>query len=281
MGQTGPSDPRASEIKARIDRFNRLFEYNGEFQVIDAESYRIQKKAENDSMVVYNSGLADLDYYTGGFAEEELIVVTGLFGNGKTLFIQTLLKQFGNQQIPCLLFSYEVSTLNFLAPYPSLFKIPFYVAKQNLPNKFTWLEERIIEAKVKYNIKMVFIDHLHFVVEMSSQKINVDISVVMRRLAMLAKAEKLVIFLVCHQKSIDINKMEPGLDTCRDSSAIPQECHTGIVVHRMKDKNMDKDELDSYDQGFAWVKIDKARRAGTYRKKLNFQKVGKWLEPIL
>jgi replicative DNA helicase len=269
----------SDRVRKDIDRFNRLFNYDGKDSMVDINTFREMKEKEGEKLKVYFSGLAELDHYTEGFAEGELVVITGLFGNGKTLFAQTLADKFTEQNIPCGIFSFEVSTLKFTDPLGRQSNIPLYVAGENVPNNYTWLEERIIEAVVKYNVKVFFIDHMHFIVDMNDEKLNINIGVVMRRLSILAGFEHVVIFLICHQKGL-FRDQEPSLQTCRDSSAIPQECHTGIVVHRQKDLNTGGEETDSFDQGLAFVKIDKARRSGTYRKKLTFQKKGNWLMPL-
>jgi archaellum biogenesis ATPase FlaH len=271
-------------VEDEITRFERLLNYDGADKMVTSLEFQSQKEKEKESVVRHYSGFAELDFFLDGFAEGEVVVITGLFGNGKTLFSQSLIRAFVANEIPCAVFSYEVPTLQFLEPFKAdnFLHEKLIVPRANSPYNGKWLEERIIEAKVKHDCKIVLIDHLHFLVEMSSENMSTNIGSIMRRLAVLAQLERIVILIVCHQKSLGDAKYrsEPALDLCRDSSAIPQECRIGLVVNRMKDKNEQGQEFDSYDQGFCWVKIDKATRKGTYKKKLTFQKRGNWLEPV-
>jgi replicative DNA helicase len=250
--------------------------------MLNSDFYKL-KLESNEKEVIHCSNYSELDSLVNGFAEGELVVITGLFGNGKSLFSKSLIRSFSLQSIPSAVFSFEESTMRFLEPFiaDGINNFPFFVPGEMVSGNPKWLEERIIESKVKNNCKIVLVDHLHYVVEMGSENLAISIGSVMRRLALLANLERIVIFLVCHQKAIDSKvSSEPALHHCRDSSAIPQECSTGLVINRIKDRDETGKEFDSYEQGYCWVKIDKARRAGTYRKKITFQKVGNWLEPI-
>jgi replicative DNA helicase len=240
------------------------------------------KLKENAELIRYFTGFSELDSLTDGFANGELVVVTGLFGNGKTTFCQSLIKQFSCQGIQCTVFPFEGSAMKFFEAFKKegILTNPIFVPETNKAGDYSWIEERIIESKIKHDSKIFLIDHLHYIIDMGAQHLNIDIGQVMRRLALLAELENIVIFIVCHQKGLHEFKVEPSLSLCRDSSAIPQECSTGIVVHRTPDLGMDGEPLDSYDQGYAFVKIDKARRSGTYRKKITFQMRGRWLEPL-
>jgi archaellum biogenesis ATPase FlaH len=271
-------------VEDEIDRFERLLQYDGTDKMVTSLEFQAEKDVLKETVVRHYSNFKELDYFLDGFAEGEVTVITGLFGNGKTLFSQSLIRSFVLNGVPCAVFSYEVPTLQFLEPYKAdnCLHAKLIVPRENMPYNRKWLEERIIEAKVKHDCKIILIDHLHFLVEMSSENMATNIGTIMRRLAVLAQLEKIAIMIVCHQKSLGDAKFrsEPALDLCRDSSAIPQECRIGLVVHRMKDKNEQGQEFDSYDQGFCWVKIDKATRKGTFKKKLTFQKRGNWLEPV-
>ena len=264
------------KVKNEIERYNALFNYSGPGKIIDWETYIKKREKENKSREIFQTGLIEFDGTIYGFSPGELVVITGLMGNGKTLFTKTLCYLLARQKIPINIFSYEDDALQYLEAFKGETDIPLYLPDENRPGSFKWLEERIIEGRVKFNHKIAIVDHLHYIVDMASVKISQDIGVVMRRLKMLAVEENMVIFIVCHQKSLPEGKSEPSLYTCRDSSAIPQECDMGLTIHRIPDLDQKGQVTDSYSGGRAILKVDKARRSGAYRKKIYLKKGQRW-----
>ena len=290
-----PSQNLDQKVRDEIARYEALFNYDGPGRIVDWREYMEKKRLELASIQPFLTGIAEFDYFVDGFVPGELVVLTGLMANGKTLFTKTLVNKLGEQGYPICIFSYEDYAVRYLEAFEKENKaLDLCLPDENTSGSFKWLEDRIIEAKVKRCVNFVVIDHLHYIVNMKADKLHQDIGVVMRRLKILACEQKVVIFIVCHQKGLPDSKTEPSLYTCRDSSAIPQECDTGITVHRIPDpsyfeqaarfgrrKTANAPEPEpSYDQGYCFVKIDKARRKGTYRKKMTFQKRGDWLEAI-
>jgi ATP-dependent Clp protease ATP-binding subunit ClpA len=53
-------------------------------------------------------------------------------------------------------------------------------------NTLTWVEKKIIEGKAKYNSSVVFIDHLHFIVDFG-ENMSIEIGKTMRELKRMAK----------------------------------------------------------------------------------------------
>jgi hypothetical protein len=81
-----------------------------------------------------------------------------------------------------------------------------------------WLEDRIAEAVAKYDIQVVFIDHLHFLFDLAqTRNPSIEIGQVMRYLKRIAIEANIVIFLTCHFKKHDMSK-EPDHSAFRDSS---------------------------------------------------------------
>jgi len=274
------------EVKAKIKQYEDLYNYDGPGKIVGWKEYLKSKESEAE-LTPMVTGHSELDFLVGGFQPGEVIIVTGIKGNGKTLFLQTITNELCKRGNAGVVFSYENNPRNWL----SVFKkerektgrdIKLYVPESLNPGSLEWLEKRIIESYVKHSINFVMVDHLHYVVDMSTMKLAQDIGAIIRRLVTLAKEFNIVIFIVSHQKVLPDTKAEPSLDTCKDSSAIGQECATGIVVHRVQDDTVTEGvKADSYDQGLCFVKIDKARRTGTYRKKIWYQKRGDWLVPSL
>ncbi len=192
----------------------------------------------------------------GGFDGGEVIVVSGWTGNGKTTFCQSLTKDFADQSIISAWFSYEVQPYYFLKKFGDL---PIFVMPMKLQDKdFKWLIDRIWEAKIKYGISVVFIDHLHFVIDVFSRNISHDIGVVMRKLKKLALQFNICIFLVAHTMKPTAQTGETlGLGSVRDSGFIEAEADTVLYVWRSKDK-----------ENGSFLKIAKDRKNGCINKKI-------------
>ena len=109
--------------------------------------------------IAFKSGLVGLDTLIGGFAEGDFIIVSGAPKMGKTLACITLTKKFVAQEIPVLWFSVELPYPEFLTMFgdtsPNL-----YLPRQRNERTVDWIEKKIAEAVEKYQVKVVFIDHL-------------------------------------------------------------------------------------------------------------------------
>ena len=82
-------------------------------------------------------------------------------------------------------FSYEVRQDNFLKTFGD--KLPlFYMPARLTENSVDWITRKIHEAKLKFEIKAVFVDHLHYLIDMNRRNVSVEIGAVMRSLKKLA-----------------------------------------------------------------------------------------------
>jgi len=178
----------------------------------------------------YYCGLKSIDTMLGGWEESELCTITGVTGNGKTLFCKTLTYYFPLKNIDCLWFTYEEIPRLFLARFKSL---PiFFLPKKHISHQLDWIEKRIVESKVKYMTKVVYIDHLHFLVPLKAY-INQSILIgsIMRELKKIAIRQRVIIFIIAHTKMIRQDE-KPDLANIRDSSFISQESDKVIYIRR-------------------------------------------------
>ena len=109
----------------------------------------------------------------------------------------------------------------------------------------------------KYNCKVVFIDHLHYLLEMQkmaeAKSISLLVGMMMRELKKMAVNHNLTIFLVSHMRKLMYDKL-PELDDLRDSSFIAQESDLVLFLKRKKDG-------DIYTNN-ATLRVSKNRRNG-------------------
>jgi replicative DNA helicase len=170
-----------------------------------------------------------VDAAIGDFRDGDLISISGPTKHGKTLVGQTLTVNFAAQNQFPLWFSFEVPEHQFLDQFPNLPN--FYMPRRLKSGNLKWLEERIYECYAKHGSRIVFIDHLHYVVDMERiRNPSIDIGTIVRRLKRLAVEGRFIIFVLAHTvKNIGT---EPSARDIRDSSFIPQESDCTLMIHR-------------------------------------------------
>ena len=179
---------------------------------------------------------------------------------GKTLLGQTLTVNFEKQDIRSLWFSYELTPRQFLLRFD---EIPFFLIPKSLKAyALDWMQERIVEAIAKHGIRVIFIDHLHFLFDIArSKNTSLEIGQIMRWLKTIAIELNVIIFLLCHFQKIRADD-EPDHSNIRDSSFVSQESDTGLILWRKKDH-----------ENQAWLKVCYSRRTGTLERKIRIAKV--------
>ena len=181
------------------------------------------------------SKLPGLDYACEGFQDGELIIISGPTKQGKTLLAQTLTVNFASQkQYPCW-FTYEVPARQFLDQFPIL---PlFYLPSTNKAQDFNWFMDRCMEAFFKYNSRIFFIDHLHFLVDMARvSNPSLEIGAIVRRIKRFAVENDFINFLLAHIKKNENDDL--SYKDLRDSSFIAQDSDTVIMIKRTPKEGM-------------------------------------------
>lgn len=255
--------PKGSEL---YERELELSTYEGEDKVITSPELADEIARSPRTAHSAATGMASLDRILGGGVEAgELVVVTGPTGEGKTTLLMTITKNMAAAQEKTLWFTLEVTPRQFLEKIQSgadtmpLFYIPRnpvdhtdenYVARWEAKHKrkyemVDWIEDRIIEAKVKYEdegkkLKAVFIDHVHQL--FSSTQFNTNLSLeigdLVARIKELALHYDLTVYLIAHCKDVpsDTNR-DPRMSDIRDSGMIIRLADTVLGVWRIKNDN--------------------------------------------
>jgi len=257
-----------TEITRLIEREKRLAKYDGPDKIIT--SYEMLDFIQADKSAVREvsliSHIPTLDAHIQDFIGGELTVISGKTGNGKTLFAQTLTATFEKASKQCLWFTFEVTADAFLGNFGD--ETPHIVMPRELrQSSLDWVEDRIDEAVLKYGrIDAVFIDHLHFLVDMGSRhNMSLEIGKVMRRLKLIALNRNLCMFLMAHQKKDHMGD-EPTNDDLRDSSFIAQESDNVFFIWRRQDNPVE-----------STLKITKNRRKGVMNVRVSLEKIGHFL----
>ena len=194
---------------------------------------------ENQEWEHYSTKMSFFDKITNGwFKDWDLIVISALSGMGKTSMSQTMSINFAEQWIPVLFFSYEVLVSHLWSKFKDMQikdDAPIYSMVRNSTGNVWWIEEKIIEAKEEFWVKVIVIDHLWFLLPKStlkdiSQNYSVYVWQIIRELKNIAKAQNVVIVLPVHLRKT----AEPSMNDLAHSAAISQESDMVILMDREK-----------------------------------------------
>ena len=163
-------------------------------------------------------------------------------------------------------FSYEVAPKYFIRSFKEL---PlFYVPDPLKQNDLKWALSKMIESQMKYKSRVVFIDHLHYLLDLSRiSNPSLQIGVVIRYLKSIAVKRGLVIFLLCHTTKVDFDD-KLTQKSIRDSSFVAQESDTVLLIKR---------DTKQPESNLADLIVETSRRVGTLHRTVPLVKVGHYL----
>jgi archaellum biogenesis ATPase FlaH len=225
----------------------------------------LKLKDKPESVINLKSFIPSLDNAIDGFREGELIIVSGPTKQGKTLLGQSLTSAFVRQQYYPLWFSFEVPVRQFLNQFRELPLI--YLPEKLKAHALPWFEERVHESFEKYHTRIIFCDHLHYLIDLARiRNPSIEIGQIIRQLKSLAVSGEFIIFLLCHttKGSSDDNL---SFESIRDSSFISQESDSVFMIKRTQDKG----------ENTARLRVEFHRRTGVMERVINLIKVNGYL----
>ena len=241
-----------------------LRDYNGEDRVVSSHEMKLSLDSRPEAVICVKSMIPSLDRYIKDFRDGELITISGPTKNGKTLLAQTLTVNFAKQNKPALWFTYEVPARQFLSQFPELPMI--YMPNKLKAHALDWLEDRINESFAKYHTRIIFIDHLHYLVDMARIKSpSLEIGTVVRRLKGISVNNELIIFLLCHttKGKGDGPFGTLSYESIRDSSFVSQESDSVFMVQRKPE----------FGENAARLRVEFHRRTGVMEKTVDLLKI--------
>jgi replicative DNA helicase len=259
------------EFDFNIPKEEDLSLYKGEDEIVSSHELKETLKEKYKSVIYRKTSFPTINNLMKGFTGGDLTVISGITGNGKTLFCKTLTKHFSDMKENSLWFTYEVPTMQFLYDFGE--ELPhFYMPKILKDKSMEWIYNRVKESILKFNVKNIFIDHLHYLSDvMTKNNPSLEIGKVMRTLKGWSVDLNISTFLVAHMMKIDMSR-EPQAGDSRDSSFVEQEPDNVFYIWRRLNKKNDP-ELENR----AIVKITKNRGFGIMDKKIELIKRGKYL----
>lgn len=253
-----------TEMMARLEETMSV--YQGEDKLISSEDI-VEKIKNQKEEVKYKTGFETLDKILDGFRENQLVVLAAPTKSGKTQFCVELTSTMSETNPVWLPF--EESAEELIRKFLDRKENPpmFYTPEVITGNTTGWVEKKIIEGRVKFNSKLFFIDHLHFLVPFNSDRLDTRIGETMRKLKQIAKRNNVIIVLIAHLKKTNM-LVSPSLEDLRDSSFIAQEADTVILLWRKTIRGDDGQMMISNE---TLLSVQANRRTGrTGNVQLNF-----------
>jgi replicative DNA helicase len=258
----------------QLDEISDIFESeNNDEYILDDEIIPIYEAVNNkeEKEKSFSTGFEALDdALEGGFREGDLVIISGVSGEGKTSLAQTFTYHLCKQTIPCLWFSYEVTIERLNEKFQSMGLIALedywaYTPKKNTTGKIQWLKGKIKEGWRKYACKVVFVDHLDFLTPTDIRNTDnetIALKKIATELKSLAIELKVTIVAMAHLKKIQDNK-EPDMQDIGYSAGIFQLADYVFMIWRKKNNygRMQMNEGEIYSDE-SKIKIVKNRLNG-------------------
>lgn len=248
------------EINRR--KIDLIKSYEGSDRILSFEEIHEANKKKRRKGVV-STGYVELDKKLGGgFTEGNLVLITGFSGNGKTNFCFNLTKNMVDQNPLWLPYEETAEELSdkLIAWKQDAFH--FYAPSEMRQESIEWIEKKIIEAKVKFGVRVVFIDNLHFLVmgETDNSKSFMKAANLAKSLKQIADKTKTCIVVIAHlRKSSHGMHFMPSYEDVSGSSDIVKVANKILCVWREAERDKDSGEL-TY-TGITKVAIQKVREA--------------------
>lgn len=214
----------------------------------------------------FSTGYKNLDSFLREIREGDLNIITGTTGEGKTSFAVSLTKNFIEQNINCLWFSFEISSQELMERFGA--EVPvFYLPRLITSKSAEWINRKIEEGVKKYQTKIIFIDHLHYLtddVSVRNRNLPEILGNLCRQFKMIARKHRIIIFLLAHTRKLKSGRNRPTIEDLKDSSGVGQECDTCLIVQRKGKRRSNKiDDEENFDFSTdVRIWIDKNRRTG-------------------
>ena len=209
------------------------------------------------------------DAMDGGIRDGEMICISGMSGAGKTSYALWLNKQIAESGVPTLFFTYEMSPWYLKEKLKAIGAnqdLNTYVPIEHSGNSVEWIEGKILEAKERYACKVVFIDHLHYLIPPNQERnTSLLIGGIARKIKSLAVKTETIIYLIAHMRKLDSGE-KVNQYAVRDSALIINESDYVYLVERLsrkKKKDLSQEDLLADDlTNYTKVHLSKNRRTG-------------------
>lgn len=225
------SEISTPEQKERLVEAMKI--YKGEDKIISSHDVR-EMMRNVEVLPDYPTGIATLDRLLGGgIRPKQLVTLAAPPKSGKTSWCIELTANMRAQNP--VWFPIEESPEELIEKFldrgeePPLFYFPQNVTQ---PRNLRWIEERIVEAVVKFDSKIVFIDHIGKVVPKVNNGYHREYDFVVQELKDIAKKWNVAIVMMAHvNKQLKIDEVPVWTDIA-ESAAPGKESDIVLMLWR-------------------------------------------------
>ena len=263
----------------------------------------VEVRMNTEGLLGIASGFKDIDRFTGGWQETDLIIVGGASSMGKTSFALALAynaAKFTNT--PTVIFSYEMSALQLIRRLASMEseinnkyitngtlnndelkkihksiseieKIPLNIDEGNLTS-LSYLVHRIKEYVKTKKVKLVMIDYLQLVSSKNKAgSREQEVSKVARTLKNLAKELNITVIALSQlNRGVGMrNNSKPTLADLRESGEIEQAADVVMLIYRPEYYGIEFNDNGKESKGTANIIFAKGRNIGVGEVTLKFK----------
>lgn len=256
-------DNATNKKKAELKAVEILRHYEGDDSVVSSEEIleEIAKQNVEDGLVIPTLYPSIDKAFNGGFGLGELVLVAGFSGDGKTSLCFDMTRNMKNYHPLWLPFEESAQemlrkNIRFHNETPD-----FYTPKNLISEKISWIEERILEAVIKYDTKIVFLDNLHFITMggNTDEKYNREGNLA-KQLRKIAKKLDVVMVVIVHLRKTQGGLTKaPTYDDISGSSDIIKVSDKCLILWR--ESKADFNGLIKY-SGRNIISIQKNRQTG-------------------
>lgn len=216
-------------LTSKIDTY--LAQYEGEDEVVI--STEIAKQLIKKPLPApVPTGHIGLDNIIKGFYPGQHIVFSAPPKSGKTAFILDLIARMKEHSPMFIPLEQNAEELISIMQERNLEVPIFAVPRTNKKATMQWLTERITESVIKYDTKVVFIDHFGYIqmVEGKDQH-HLKITDTMQALRSIAKQLNISIVSIVHVRKVDPTQ-PPTVEDLYGSAGYLQEADTIVMLWR-------------------------------------------------
>lgn len=271
----------------------------------------VETNSKNPGLTGITTGFKEMDEHTGGWKNQDLIIVGGASSMGKTSLALSLAFNAVVSNVPAVVFSYEMSVNQLLTRLVSsnssienknlssgtlqdndwnvmhksigkMEKMPLYIDECN-NTSLRYLLNRIRRYVISKKVKLVMIDYLQLVNNFTKGRSREqEVSQIARSLKNIAK-ELDICVIALSQLSRGVEKRpgcRPTLGDLRESGEIEQAADTVVLVYRPEYYGFTADENGNNVAGLAEIIFAKGRNVGIGNIFLHFNsKLTKFVDP--
>jgi replicative DNA helicase len=272
----------------------------GSWEICKSTIKVIEARHEANSLVTgLSTGFRDLDNWTSGLQDSELVIIAGRPGMGKTAFATNVAENIVLSGSPVVIFSLEMSSEGLMTrilssrtgidsrrlrrgsisagDWPRLVqavdqvsRVPLFIDDSSTLTPIQ-LKSRARRLKIEHGLKLIIVDYLQLMTVAGRHETRErEIAEISRSLKALAKELRIpVVVLSQLNRQVDSRpSRRPGLADLRESGAIEQDADVIMFLYRDEVYNQSEDNPE---RRLAEVIIGKQRNGPVGKIKMRFE----------